>query len=156
VATKVFPDDAALLDLTANLARLHLDHVHAIEVEFGLSPLEVRVLRALEPDEARPMCRVAEAIGCNPANATTVVDRLEARGLVERTLDPGDRRVRALVLTDDGMRIRAAICERLGAAPAWLAGLDPEERLRLADLLARVRDLGGVSACPDSRPEEHP
>lgn len=152
MASNVFPGDEVLIDLTANLARLHLEHLHAIEREFELSPLEVRVLRALEPDDPRPMCRVAESIGCNPANATAVVDRLETRGLLERTADPADRRVRALILTADGEQLRSAICRRVNATPTWLAGLEPDERQRLTDLLERVRELGGEADGPSSCP----
>src|SRR5262249_41488970 len=70
------------------------------------------------------------------ATITHHVDRLEAAGLVRRTLDPGDRRVRRLELTDAGK----ALHERLLAAvielqSRLLGGISHRDRAVLARAL---------------------
>src|ERR1039457_107947 len=50
---------------------------------------------------------IAELIGVDAPYATLIVDHLEARGLVERTLHPGDRRRKLVTLTLAGREAAA-------------------------------------------------
>jgi DNA-binding MarR family transcriptional regulator len=74
---------------------------------------------------------------CDPSNVAGVIDRIERLGLVQRTPDPSDRRVRLLSLTPDGRRVRRTIDAELESVPA-LAGLGASERAELARLLALI------------------
>src|SRR5437763_1032123 len=76
----------------------------AIAAEFDLSPTQVHVLRLLEPGTAVPMGRLAGGLGCDASNITGVVDRLEARGLVERRAGERDRRVKVRGAVERGER----------------------------------------------------
>jgi DNA-binding MarR family transcriptional regulator len=49
---------------------------------------------------------MAERLCCNAPNLTFMTNQLVARGLVERVVDPTDRRSRVLVLTAEGRRVR--------------------------------------------------
>src|SRR6186997_1723427 len=71
--------------------------------EFDLFPPQTMVLRALE--DPKPMREVAQFLACDNSNLTGIIDRLEERDLVRRTPDPKDRRVKLLVLTDEGRRV---------------------------------------------------
>jgi DNA-binding MarR family transcriptional regulator len=95
--------------------------------ELDLFPPQLMVLKAL--DEPRPMRDVAAALACDSSNLTGITDRLEERGLVQRTADPGDRRVKLLVLTDDGKRLRSEVLARMSEPPPGAV-----EALSLADL----------------------
>ena len=68
-----------------------------------------------------------------------LVDRLEARGLVARHANPEDRRVKHVVLTDAGARLRAQLLDRVGRPPAGFARLALAEQRELRDLLRRVQ-----------------
>ena len=57
-------------------------------------------LLSLEP---LPMRKLARKLKCEPSNVTGIVDRLEARGLVERRPDPADRRVKLAAATEEGL-----------------------------------------------------
>ena len=72
----------------------------AVAAELGLPEAQCQVLQLLDPQAPVAMCRIAEALDCDPSNITGIVDRLQARGLVERRSDPRDRRVKKLVPTE--------------------------------------------------------
>ena len=84
-----------------------------IAAEFDVSPAQVHALRVLEPGTEVPMGRLARALGCDASNVTGIVDRLERRGLVERRARKQDRRVRVLVITGRGARLRERIMVRI-------------------------------------------
>lgn len=67
---------------------------------------------------------------------TNRVDRLEERGLVRRTPDPGDRRGVRVELTDSGRRaVDGAFTDLLKREHALLESLTNDQRSDLADLL---------------------
>lgn len=68
-----------------------------------------------------------------------IVAELEARGLVERTRDPGDRRRNVVLLTDAGRDALARLERAVAAAQSeLLAPLAPDERRVLKRLLERL------------------
>ncbi len=83
------------------------------------------------------------------ATITHHVDRLEAAGLVRRRLDPGDRRVRRLELTDAGTELHARL---LGAVIQLqrqvMAGIDAADLAALARCLAAIDANLGSAAAP--------
>ena len=73
------------------------------------------------------------------------VDRLEARGLVERRPSQTDGRSRTVVLTAEGRRvIDAAMDDHVVNEARLLGGLDAAEREALAALLGRLAASLGV------------
>jgi MarR family transcriptional regulator, organic hydroperoxide resistance regulator len=106
--------------------------------EFELSPPQLNVIRMLEPGVALPMSALAEALYCDPSNITGIVDRLEVRELIERQSDPGDRRVKRIVITRKGARLRERVLGRLYEPPAALQRLSTSEQRQLADLLHKA------------------
>src|SRR5262245_50525886 len=87
---------------------------------FGLSPMQFHALRLLEPGRTMAMSELAEQLFCDASNVTGIVDRLEARGLVERR-SVDDRRVKALAVTLKGEELRAQMIARLGDPPPGIA-----------------------------------
>ena len=104
--------------------------------EFDLFPPQTMVLRALE--EPKPMREVARFLACDNSNLTGIIDRLEQRDLVRRTADPKDRRVKLLVLTDEGRRVREEIVERVSEPPPELAALPAADLRTLREILERA------------------
>ena len=87
------------------------------------------------------MRTVVERLGCDTSNVTGIVDRLEARGLVERTACAHDRRVRMLRLTPRGAQMRARIVAKMNEPPEPIAGLPADDLAALCAILRRA--LGG-------------
>jgi DNA-binding MarR family transcriptional regulator len=104
--------------------------------EFELSPPQFWTIRTL--DQPRTMSQLAGTLLCDNSNVTGIVDRLEERGLVERRPSPGDRRVKLLVLTPEGERMRRKVEKVMDEPPAWLAALPGADQRALRDILARA------------------
>ncbi|MEW2614153.1 MarR family transcriptional regulator [Streptomyces sp. NPDC047880] len=118
------------------VARFHEDYESAA-AEHSLTGAQARLLGllCLEP---LPMRRLAQQLRCEPSNVTGIVDRLEARGLVERQPAPADRRVKVAAATAEGREVARSLRESLRFAREPLAGLSEEERVGLRDTLRRM------------------
>jgi DNA-binding MarR family transcriptional regulator len=110
----------------------------AIAGEFELAPAQMFALIALEPGRPKPMSELAQALRCDNSNVTGIIDRLEARSLVERRPAERDRRVKKLHLTPEGAELREKIRARLSLPPEPLASLDEDDARALRDILARA------------------
>jgi DNA-binding MarR family transcriptional regulator len=106
----------------------------------GLTPAQVRVLLRLRADEPVAMRTLAARLDYDASNLTTLVDRLEARGAVQRQSDPADRRVKALLLTRDGEELRDRFWRELVEDPGPLGSLTEHQLAALTRLLGAVDD----------------
>jgi len=128
-------------DVVALLARIVDRFVASYEsaaAAQGLTTVQAKVLAALE--EPLPMHRIADKLKSERSNVTGIIDRLEARGLVERRPAEHDRRVKNIVATDEGRELAGNFQRALGFAAEPLAALGPGDRVRLRDLLSRLVD----------------
>lgn len=114
--------------------------VPQVAAEFELSPMQVTVLRLLEPGSPLSMRTVATRLCCDASNVTGIVDRLEERGLVARQASPKDRRLKMLVVTESGVVLRSQLLERLAEAPEPIQRLSESDQRRLRDILERAMD----------------
>jgi len=110
----------------------------AIASEFDLAPAQLGALKALDPDAPVPMRDLAEKLACDNSNVTGIIDRLEDRGLVERRASPADRRVKMLVVTQEGVDVRRRVKERMEEPPEALKRLTVAEQALLRDLMRKA------------------
>jgi len=106
--------------------------------ELGLGFAQAHALRMLDPDEPIAMSALAERLFCDASNVTGLVDRLEARGLVERRSAQNDRRVKALTLTPAGVALRDQVLAVMSEPPEAIAALAAADQRALRDILARA------------------
>ena len=106
--------------------------------ELGLGFGQAHALRMLDPEEPIAMSALAERLFCDASNVTGLVDRLEARGLVERRSSANDRRVKALTLTPAGVALRDQVLAVMSEPPEAIAALAPADQRALRDILARA------------------
>jgi len=109
----------------------------AMAQEFELAPQQMIALRMLGAGP-RKMSELAQALFCDNSNVTGIVDRLEERGLVRREAAEGDRRVKLLVLTKEGERVRGEITKRMAEPPPPIANLSEKDQRALRDILKRA------------------
>jgi DNA-binding MarR family transcriptional regulator len=116
----------------------------SISQEFDLAPQQMIALRILGAGP-RKMGELAGALFCDNSNVTGIVDRLETRGLVRREAAEGDRRVKLLVLTKEGERVRTEITKRLAEPPPPIADLSEKDQRALRDILRRALEGSATS-----------
>ena len=92
----------------------------------------------LQLDSPLPMTELAELLACDNSNVTGLIDRLEARGLVARQPSSEDRRVKHVVLTAAGRRLRGRMLARVGRPTLGFERLSPDQQRQLGDLLRQV------------------
>lgn len=102
---------------------------------FGLTPNDSRALHTLDTTKGTPMRALAREWGTDASAATWVIDRLEAKGLVERRTTAEDRRVKLVVLTARGAKVRDEILKAFHEPPPSLLALDRQELAAFRELL---------------------
>ena len=110
----------------------------AIAHEFELAPMQMYALRHLDSGAEVPMNALAESLVCDASYVTGIVDRLEARGLIERRPAAHDRRVKMLAVTEEGARVRERLIERMAEPPPAIATLNRAEQRALRDILRKA------------------
>ena len=111
--------------------------------ELDLHPAQAGAL--LQLDSPLPMTELAALLACDNSNVTGLIDRLEARGLVARQPSSQDRRVKHVVLTAAGRRLRERMLARVGRPTRGFERLSPDEQRQLGDLLRQlIRDDGAA------------
>jgi MarR family transcriptional regulator for hemolysin len=99
------------------------------------------VLSRLELREGLKQAELADSLDLKPITLTRLIDRLCAKGLVERRLDPTDRRVKRLYLTPAARPVVERL-RQLGEALMGdvLAGLDERTVAHLVRHLGRAKE----------------
>jgi len=126
-----------IVRLVMDLSRNLMSHYDAKLAEVHLTLPQAMLLRQL--GDALPMNAAAGKLHCDPSNVTGIVDRLEARGLIERQHLATDRRVKHLALTPAGRRLRRRVDAILSAAPG-VSDLAAADQAALLALLTRSID----------------
>jgi DNA-binding MarR family transcriptional regulator len=127
---------AAMALLVADRAR------EAAEAAAGSTGAVAPALCALhEFASGRPIEVLAGALGVSHSRAVRVIDGLAQSGLARRAAAPDDARAVHVELTAPGrVAARRVLAARARAVEETLAGLDADERARLAALAGRVFD----------------
>ena len=125
--------------LSAALSRVYAER-------FGISIPEWRVIAHLSQHRKVSVREVQARVGMDKSKVSRAAARLETAGLVEKRVNPGDRRLVELSLTRKGRRLFAEIAPLALAFEADLvAALPPAEaealRSAVAALLARTEGV---------------
>ncbi len=123
--------------LLFELMHTHMRNFPALAAEFDLSPVQAHVLRQLG-EGPLAMSTLASYLSCDASNVTGLVDRMEARGLVVRRSSEQDRRVKRLVLTEEGAALRERLLERMSEPPEAIAGMADADLCALRDIMRRA------------------
>lgn len=117
--------------------RMHRDFLGALE-PVALEPRLFGALTVLDSTGPIPQAELARLLGVSGASIVQMADALEARGLVERRRDPGDRRAQLLNLLPEAAEVLVEAA-RIAAdiAEQQLGPVDPAETARLVGLLQR-------------------
>jgi len=119
------------------LHRLMLPHY----ARFGLTPPQFQLLTVCNRLQDKPLTQrhLAEALYVSNPNITVMLSRLEEAGLIEREVNPKDRRQKFVRLTPKARRLLKRIWAVQPAQLEYVTrGLDDDERSQLAHLLNKL------------------
>ncbi|WP_433238004.1 MarR family winged helix-turn-helix transcriptional regulator [Streptosporangium sp. CA-135522] len=133
------PTAGDLLEPLARVVRSYYDALTAVAASHGLSSAQARALIALR--EPLSMSALADHLVCDASNATGLIARMEARGLVRRSPSAEDRRSKVVTATAEGRELALRLRSAMRTVHAALEGLTPAERTALLPLLERLGDL---------------
>ncbi len=125
------------------MARRFLQITSAIWAEAcageGMSNLEFGTVGALQREPDLDQISLAERIGVDRTNIGLIIDGLEKRGFVERTVHPADRRARLIRVTPEGLSAHARQAPKTALVREKIfSALTDEEREMFYDLLERI------------------
>jgi DNA-binding MarR family transcriptional regulator len=131
------PDLTWLLHRAAQHMRAGLDEAAR---EHGLTGArDWIVLSALAAGPRQTQLSLAQSLGLDKTTMTSLLDRMEARGLITRSTDSHDRRARIPELTDEGRRVQAEVTSARDRVEAGLlGGFTVDEQAQLRGLLTRL------------------
>ena len=109
------------------------DHLERVAQRVDLPIPCLKALRILE--EPASMKELGARMHCDASFVTAVADMLEERGLARRDVDPADRRVKRLSLTESGLATRLRLVDEMLADVPGLRTLDARERAQMMRLV---------------------
>jgi DNA-binding MarR family transcriptional regulator len=150
------PDQVTAEQQTAEIASCFFELIGRIvgqaeELAQGLSipaPF-IKALHTLECPMA--MKELGKRMHCDPSFVTLLTDMLEKRGLARREPHAADRRIKNVVLTEDGLALKHRVEAEITARMPWNSALSEDER---AQLLALIRKM--LAAAPKPTPAPAP
>jgi DNA-binding MarR family transcriptional regulator len=134
----------AYLSVGRTWARLEHEMGEALK-PFGVTPTQYNVLRILKGAGPAGLCRseIMERMIARVPDATRLLDRMEAAGLIVRARDAEDRRFVTTRITDEGVRLVAETEEPVMARHGTqFDGVTERDLRHLVKVLAQIRDAG--------------
>ncbi|HKK26600.1 MAG TPA: MarR family transcriptional regulator [Gemmatimonadota bacterium] len=134
-------EQEAYLSLGRTWAVLEHDTAEALRPH-GITPTQYNVLRILRGAGSKGLCRseVMERMIARVPDATRLLDRLEAAGLIARERSSEDRRFVTTRITEEGRRLLGELDEPiLELHDRQFTGLDQKALRGLVERLQRVR-----------------
>ena len=129
-----------ILDALTGLVKLVGGVAQGIASECDIAPHDLLAMFKLEG--VLSMKELAQHMGCDASFITSVADTLERRGFARREPSQRDRRVKNLVLTEEGIAAKERLMGELAAKMPWSYALDDGERCCFLALLKKA--LGGA------------
>ena len=129
-----------LISDVARMLRAEFDR-RTSSAGLGLTPGEARILVTAARTGSVRQSVLAERVGVEAMTLSSYLDRLEARGLVARVPDPGDRRAKLVLTTDAAETVLEAIVEVSGQLRADIsATLTPGQLDEMREGLKEIRE----------------
>jgi DNA-binding MarR family transcriptional regulator len=127
--------------LLALLGQEAMRRLRAAHTAHNLKPRQFQILGLLHDHGALAQRELMQAMDVDPSILVTLLNPLEADGLVTRERDPGDRRRHLVTLTRAGERhLASASRAQKETEDALFASLDNDQREQLRGLLVALRD----------------
>jgi MarR family transcriptional regulator, organic hydroperoxide resistance regulator len=138
-----------ILECVSDLIGRVIGQADQVARRLGIPVPFIKALHTMDCPMA--MKELGKRMHCDPSFVTLVADMLEKRGLARREPHPADRRVKNLVLTDDGLSLKYRLETEIAARMPWNRVLSDDERVQLLALIRKM--LGADGQDPGAHPD---
>lgn len=109
---------------------------------FGVTMPQFNILRILRGQHPKPSTvnLLIERMLDKTSNASRIVDKLESKALVTRTVCPSNRRAVDICITDSGLELLQRMDQVMEQQPIGMHNLTEAEATQLSALLDKIRD----------------
>jgi MarR family transcriptional regulator, organic hydroperoxide resistance regulator len=134
--------NAEILECVSDLIGRVMSHGERLAQKLGIPAPFIKALHSMDCPMA--MKELGKRMHCDPSFVTLVADMLEKRGLARREPHAEDRRIKNIVLTDDGLSLKHRLETEIAARMPWRSLTDDER----AQFLALIRKMLSDDAPP--------
>ncbi len=139
----------AVAPLVRRLQQICLSMITDAVADAELVQLEYALLVFVDDVPGISQQTLSEALGIDRNNVSLMADKLEARGLLKRSVNDADRRARELFITPQGKKLwRGCRAKVLEANNKVLACLTAKEKELFLDMLMHVVNANKMHARP--------
>lgn len=126
-----------ILGRSAHLSRERMD---ARLSRYDVTPVQTHTLLYLNHHEGQaPQCEVIRHLKVKPSTANGILDRMEEKGLVARSVSGNDARRKLITLTEKGVTLQEQLRQAFDETEQLMTrGLSQEEAEQLFMLLGKV------------------
>jgi len=111
-------------------------------LEFDVTPVQCGVLLCLYIKDGQELSSIAEKLCMTGSTMTGVIDRMEAKKLIERRTSSNDRRALVIYMKEKGKNLEKKLTKTIFQANEWvLKSFSDDEARTLKDMLLRLAGL---------------
>jgi len=129
--------DLTDLSTAVDTAGRKLDAFVETQLPFGLTIVEIAILRVLDSEDNQHASNLAKAVGRAPTSFTPILDRLAVKGFIERKSDPHDRRAVFIALTEKAKKEKVYVGRPVRHAALTLK--DISQLMDALEIIDRIR-----------------
>jgi DNA-binding MarR family transcriptional regulator len=132
--------DCIIFLLAKAYQKAHADFKKRL-IPYGLTPIQHLILEALWIKNGVPAKEIGEKLVLDGATLSGVLDRLVSGDWITKKIDPDDKRIQRIYLTEKAKSMRPQLSEQRNLANAELMQkLSLEEKILLKRLLRDLQD----------------
>jgi DNA-binding MarR family transcriptional regulator len=133
--------DQEIFDAMSEFIAYMLQRGEKLSQRYDVPVSAIKALRRLDAPVA--MKDLGQQMHCDPSFVTMIADMLEQRGLARREPSTADRRIKNLVLTPEGLELKARLERAMLGQMPWCRALDVSEK---SSFLSMTRKMNVVLA----------
>jgi len=144
--------DQDIADALSEFFTHMLERAEAVAGEFGVPVFAVKALHQL--DEPVTMKELGRRMHVDPSFVTMIADTLERHGLARREPNTADRRLKNLVLTPEGVELKARLEQAMLGRMPWCEAFDAEEKSSFLSMTRKMNVVLAEGPVPRARGEQ--
>jgi len=144
--------DQDIADALSEFFTHMLERAEAVASEFGVPVFAVKALHQL--DEPVTMKELGRRMHVDPSFVTMIADTLERHGLARREPNTADRRLKNLVLTPEGVELKARLEQAMLGRMPWCEAFDAEEKSSFLSMTRKMNVVLAEGPVPRARGEQ--